>query len=107
MQAVVIYDNQGHVWNVTYGDGVLPEAVLAARIEIPDGSQLTGVDLTDPDNPAPKFENIPASSYAELQAQIKELQGQLQSQQESNAEMAAELLNAQMALTELYEGMEG
>lgn len=107
MQAVVIYDNQGHIWNVTYGDGVLPEAVSAARMEIPDGSQLTGVDLTDPANPAPKYENIPALDYAKLQAQIEELQEQLQRQQESNAEMASELLNAQMALTELYEGMEG
>lgn len=77
MQALVIYDNAGNVWNITYGDSVNPEALASARLEIPDGSQLTGVDLTDPEGPKPVFESIPASDYTNLQNQITDLEGKL------------------------------
>lgn len=80
MQALVIYDNQGNIWNITYGDSVKPESLAAARLEIPDGNQLTGVDLTNPDAPQPVFESIPASDYTNLQSQITDLEGRCQEQ---------------------------
>lgn len=79
MQAVVIYDGTGNIWNVTYGDAVNPEILGSARLEIPDGAQITGVDLSNPDAPQPVFESIPASDYTNLQNQIKEIETALQS----------------------------
>lgn len=78
MQAVVIYDNAGNVWNVTYGDSAKPESLGSARLEIPDGAQITGVDLTNPEAPQPVFESIPASDYTNLQNQITDVKGNQQ-----------------------------
>lgn len=105
MQALVIYDSTGNVWNITYGDSALPGNLSSAQMEIPDGTQLTGVDLTDPSDPQPVFKPLPQSGYDELQAQMKELKEQLAKQQEENLALAGELTNTQLALTEIYEGM--
>lgn len=72
MKALVIYDSTGNVWNITYGETVKPASLTSARLEIPDGSQVTGVDLSDPGNPRLVFESIPASDYTNLQNQINE-----------------------------------
>lgn len=80
MQALVIYDNKGNVWNTTYGDAVRPESLGSAHLEIPDGKQLTGIDLTNPANPQPVFESIPASDYTQLQNQIGDIEDMMQDQ---------------------------
>lgn len=80
MQAVVIYDNAGNVWNVTYGDSAKPESLGSARLEIPDGAQITGVDLTNPEAPQPVFESIPASDYTRLQNQIGDIEDMMRDQ---------------------------
>ena len=86
MQALVIYDNSGNVWNITYGDSVKPERISSARLEIPDGSQITGVDLSDPENPQPVFESIPASDYTKLQEQIWCMEREIQDQSDDITE---------------------
>lgn len=73
MQALVIYDSTGNVWNITYGDSTLPGSLSSAQMEIPDGTQLTGVDLSNPDIPQPVFKPLPQSSYDELKNEIDEL----------------------------------
>lgn len=73
MQALVIYDSTGNVWNITYGDSALPGNLSSAQLEIPDGTQLTGVDLSNPDIPQPVFKPLPQSSYDELKNEIDEL----------------------------------
>lgn len=85
MQALVIYDNSGNVWNITYGDSVKPESLAAEHLEIPDGHQLTGVDLSDPNDPKPVFESIPASDYTKLLNQIGDVENKLQDQADEAA----------------------
>lgn len=98
MDAVVIYDNKGNIWNTTYGDCVLPEKVNSIRFDVPEGKQLSGVDNTDPQNPQPIFTDLPGEEILILKAQVESLKN-------INDALNDELTNTQLALVDFYEEM--
>ena len=86
MKATVIFDNGGNVWNITYGESGLPGTLSSAQMEVPDGTQLTGVDLSDPNSPQPVFKPLPQSSYDELKDEINVLEKVQMNQSDECAE---------------------
>ena len=96
MQALIIYDKLGNNYHTSYGSVVNPEGLSFAQVDVPEGQQLIGMDLTDPENPTPKFESTPASAYTELTEKMHILNA------EKNA-LSGKLVDTQLALCEQYE----
>ena len=95
-QALIIYDKSGNSYYVNYGSVVNPEGLSFAQVDVPEGMQLIGMDMSNPENPTPKFESTPASAYTELTEKIHIM----------NAEkdlLNNKLVDAQLALCEQYE----
>lgn len=96
MQALIIYDKNGNSYYTNYGSTVNPEGLSFAQVDVPEGQQLIGMDMSNPENPVPKFESTPASAYTELTEKMHILNA------EKNA-LREELVTTQLALCEQYE----
>lgn len=55
MESLIIYDETGKVWLIAHGASYDPKELKSIRAEIPEEAQLTGMDLSDPENPTPVF----------------------------------------------------
>lgn len=113
MEAIILYDLTGKIWNIIYGETQIPQGIPCVKADIPEGAQLERIDLTDPNDPQPVFRHLPETDYGKMKNQIRDLenelsgvQAQLAAQSEKNQVLEEELSNTQLALTELYEGME-
>lgn len=75
MRALVVYDQTGRVWVIAYGEAEIPQGLACSFADVPEGSVLESMDLTDPDNPAPVFHaesrTVPISENPELIAEIR------------------------------------
>lgn len=94
MKALVIYDLSGRIWNIIYGEEIVPQGLPSIWVDIPDGAQLKCIDLTDPEEPKAIFLYLPESDIGKLQKEVKELQ-------EKN-----ESLNAQVSYLQMISGVE-
>lgn len=75
MHVYVIYDNTGSVHAVRYGeDQSVPEEIRGIVQEIPEGSLITRVDVSDPVEPKILF--TPSRESA-LEKELKEVKAQL------------------------------
>ncbi len=92
MKALVIYDTVGYIWNILYEVEDMPQGIPCIFVDIPNDAQLKHIDVTDKENPKPIFEYLPESDLSRLRKKMKSLE--------------TEMTNTQLALTELYEGME-
>ena len=70
MNALVIYDKAGNVWNITYGDSVMPTGLSAAMVDVPSNVQLTGVEVNSDGSITPKYESMPLSDWQAIQKAI-------------------------------------
>ena len=73
MKALVIYDATGRIWLISYGEETLPQGLTCMFVDIPDGAQLTGIDVTNPDDPQPVFNYLPDSDIGRLQKDVAAL----------------------------------
>ena len=110
MRALVIYDATGKIWSIIYGENQVPQGLLALFVDIPDGAQISRIDVTNPDDPKPVFSYLPESDIGKLQKRVAELENQLTEAQlalteqyEANLALEEEVTNTQLAITELYE----
>lgn len=113
MEALVIYDETGRIWSISYGEKNKPQGLLSVIVTIPDRAVLEKIDVTDPENPEPIFIYPPDSDVSKLKIQITNLENQLTEAQlalteqyELNLELDENITNTQLALVELYEGKE-
>ena len=96
MQALIIYDKYGNSYYTNYGSVINPEGLSFAQVDVPEGQQLIGMDLSDPENPTPKFESTPASAYTELTNKMHILTAEKEI-------LNNKLVDTQLALCEQYE----
>lgn len=96
MQALIIYDKLGNSYHTSYGSVVNPEGLSFAQVDVPEGQQLIGMDMSNPENPTPIFESTPASAYTELTEKMHILDA------EKNA-LSSKLIDTELALCEQYE----
>ena len=73
MKTTIIYDSLGHIWNVTYGDSMLPQGLNSVQVELPDNTQITGVEIADDGTVTPKYDSMPASDLIQLQKAIDDV----------------------------------
>lgn len=106
MEAIILYDLTGKIWHIIYGTSEIPQGIPCVKADIPEGAQIERIDLTDPENPHPVFRHLPETDYGKMKTQLSNVQSQLTAQSEKFQALEEELLNTQLALTELYEGME-
>lgn len=113
MEAIILYDLTGKIWHIIYGASEIPQGIPCVKVDIPEGAQIERIDLTDPENPHPVFRHLPETDYGKMKTQLRDLenelsnvQAQLTAHSKKNQVLEEELLNTQLALTELYEGME-
>lgn len=76
MKALVIYDSvTGKIYHIIYGATETPQGIPWMWVDIPDGAILEDtLDLTDPENPQPKFSYKPESDIGRLQNEMAEVQ---------------------------------
>ena len=55
MEGTIFYDENGKVWLIVHGTSDIPTCLKSMVADIPEDAQLTGMDLSDPDNPSPVF----------------------------------------------------
>ena len=82
MKVLVVYDITGTVWNVIYGSELEPGAMTVAAMEIPEGSRITGVDLSDPKNPNPVYETASPSETDRILEMMTELKDEVKASRE-------------------------
>lgn len=70
MKTTIIYDKSGHIWNVTYGDSILPQGLNSFQTDLPDNTQLTGVEIAADGTVTPKYESMPLSDWQAIQKAI-------------------------------------
>lgn len=101
MKVTIIYDNVGNIWHTTYGDSMLPAGVNAAQLDLPDNTQLTGVEIGEDGTVTPKYESMPLSDWQSIQKAINdasmEADAKITALQEENEELS-------LALAELIGG---
>lgn len=79
MKCYVVYDENGSVYAVRYGDDqVIPKTIQGTFQEIPDGGLITRVDVSDPENHkvlfTPPKESALEKEVVKLNAQVAYLQ---------------------------------
>ena len=72
MQTLIIYDNTGMIWNITYGQYVLPEGLTATIMDVPEGSQVQSVDVSG-ETPKLVFAALPENDIVAMKAQMNSL----------------------------------
>ena len=82
MKVLVVYDITGTVWNVIYGSELEPGALAVAAMEIPEGSRITGVNLSDPKNPNPVYETASPSETDRILEMMTELKDEVKASRE-------------------------
>lgn len=55
MEGTIFYDENGKIWLIVHGTSDVPTYLKSMVAELPEGAQLTGMDLSDPENPSPVF----------------------------------------------------
>lgn len=110
MKTLVIYDNTGEIYLMLYGTEKVPQGLKSIFVDIPEGSQLERIDITDPSNPKPVFSYLPDTDIGRLQKEVATITSELTDakrtlaeQCEINLALQSEVINAQLALVELYE----
>lgn len=75
MNALVIYDGTGKIWNIVYGadESDRPVGILNMFVDIPDGAVLQSIDVSDPANHTPVYTYMPESDIGRLMREVKEL----------------------------------
>lgn len=46
MKALIIYDATGRIWNVTYGEDILPTGLSGMVADVPEGRSVYGIDFS-------------------------------------------------------------
>ena len=72
MQTLIIYDNTGMIWNITYGQYVLPEGLTATIMDVPEGSQVQSIDVSG-ETPKLVFASLPENDIVAMKAQMNSL----------------------------------
>ena len=76
MKVFVVFDETGKIYGVEYGaKPTMPININSIQSEVPDGAQITGVDVSDPDGPIIKYIE-PKESV--LEKQVKSLTAQIE-----------------------------
>ncbi|MFT4107162.1 MAG: hypothetical protein QM657_15515 [Lacrimispora sp.] len=75
MKAFIIYDEEGNVYAVRYGENqYIPNELRGLYQEVPEGALIEGVAVSDPDNHkilfTPSKENILEKELAVVKAQL-------------------------------------
>lgn len=109
MKALIVYDATGRIWNVTYGESTVPNGLSSMLVDVPDGQNISGVDLSG-SSPSAIFEVMPQSEVQRLESAILELSSTINNMYhsvmplETSARFAAETFTDEQALQvkELY-----
>ncbi len=64
MKVLAIYDATGRIWAEAYEELNKPEGVPSMFVDIPDGSIVDRIDVSDPENHKPVFSFIPIPTLA-------------------------------------------
>lgn len=72
MQTLIIYDNTGMIWNITYGQYVLPEGLTATIMDVPEGSQIQSIDVSG-ETPKLVFAALPENDIQTMKAEMNAL----------------------------------
>lgn len=72
MQTLIIYDNTGMIWNITYGQYVLPEGLTATIMDVPEGSQVQSIDVSG-ETPKLVFASLPENDIQVMKAEMNHL----------------------------------
>lgn len=72
MQTLIIYDNTGMIWNITYGQYVLPEGLTATIMDVPEGSQVQSIDISG-ETPKLVFAALPENDIQAMKVEMSNL----------------------------------
>jgi len=76
MKVFIVFDETGRIYGVEYGEKTtVPVQMNFVQSEVPDGAQINGVDVSNPDNPQITYTE---SKETALEKQIKELNAQIE-----------------------------
>ena len=107
MKALVIYDNIGYIWNIVYGHEEIPSGLgnSAMIVEIPSNMRILSIDMTDPANPTPVFDNQPDTELDRLNTEIQAVKSTTDGNVTSIETNTSDITDIQVAIAELYESM--
>ena len=55
MEALIIYDETGKIWLIAHGETKEPKGLKWIKTDLPEGAQVTGMDVLEQDRPSPVF----------------------------------------------------
>ena len=114
MKSLVIYDSTGYIWNIIYGQEEIPGGLekSAMIVNIPSNMRVLSIDVTDPNNPTPVFDNQPDTELGRLDTELQAVKATADSNStsiENNSTSigtnTSDITDIQVAIAELYESM--
>ena len=73
MKTLVFYDNSGKIFCMTTGAYEIPNGgIQYLETEIPSDKLLVSIDVSDPNNPTPIFEDIPEDETTKRLSELEE-----------------------------------
>ena len=72
MKTLIIYDNTGFIWNITYGQYILPEGLRASILDVPEGAQIEKIDVSG-EMPQVIFSALPENEINMMKAEMSNL----------------------------------
>lgn len=75
MKTLIIYDNTGFIWNITYGQYILPEGLRASILDVPEGAQIERIDISG-EIPQVIFSALPENEINMMKAEMSNLRNE-------------------------------
>ena len=72
MKTLIIYDNTGMIWNINYGQYVLPEGLTAMITDVPEGAQVQNIDVSN-ETPQIVFASLPENEINRMKSEMNSL----------------------------------
>lgn len=72
MKALIIYDATGRIWNVTYGEDILPTGLSGMVADVPEGRSVYGIDFSG-SIPKARYEELPKTEVEQISGKIDAL----------------------------------
>lgn len=78
-KALIIYDNTGFIYNITYGTDKTELPILSSMIiDVPDGKNINSIDVSQ-ETPTPIYDDIPSTEMADIKNSVDRMNSRIDS----------------------------
>lgn len=102
-KALVVYDNTGFIYNITYGTDKTELPILSSMfVDVPDGRNINSIDVST-ETPTPVYDELPLTEMADIKNSVDTINGRIDNIMDMLNVITAAVMNTMGAPTTLPE----